>query len=168
MGNVSKIIGEVKLGSGFDREKGSWNLPFSVELGESVHIHWQDIRIEMDTQDFEEFVYSLNKANEAWIKDGKPKTSLSAKFYGKWKGEEQYNHFSIKDRKKTHTENGKLRHHFRVFPRTQHGKKYYDNKVVIELQQGGQYHIHYKNFRIELGSKQFKQIAKIFKRVLNE
>ena len=51
-------------------------------------------------------------------------------------------------------------HHFRKFPRTESGELFFDTKFQVELQKASQYHIHYKNFRIELGKNRLKDMAK--------
>lgn len=163
MGAIEKIIGKVDLGKPDHKpEEGKWNLPFAIELHENFHIHWQDIRIEMDAKDFDDFVTAMVKAREQWIKDGKPNHLPQTKWYGRWPGEENM-HF-YKDRLKQKNEKGEICHHFRYFPRTESGKRYYDNIFQIEKQRRGQYHIHYKNFRWELG-EQIKKIAEIFKKL---
>ncbi len=166
MGSIKRIVGKVELGeSDHKPEIGKWNLPFAIELHENFHIHWQDVRIEMDSDDFEEFALSVKNAYDNWVKDGKPKTISPTKWYGRWLGEENM-HF-YKDRLVRTNELGKICHHFRAFPRTESGKKYYDNVFQIEEQARGQYHIHYKNFRIELGKEQMKSIALACQGVLN-
>jgi hypothetical protein len=168
MGSIDKIVGKVDLGEPDHKPTvGKWNLPFAIELKEDFHIHWQDMRIEMDAEDFEEFFISMKKAYEAWKKDGKPKTLPKCKWYGRWLGEENM-HF-YKDRLKRTNAKGKTCHHFRYFPRTQSGKRYYDGVFIAEKQRGdGRYHFHYKNFRWELGRWQAKKVAQEMVKVLNE
>ena len=38
---------------GWDPQNDQFNLPFTVELKENFHLHWQDMRIEMMPDDFE-------------------------------------------------------------------------------------------------------------------
>lgn len=164
MGNITKIIDKVDLGeSKFRPEEDKWCLPFHIELREDIHIHWQDIRIEMNTDDFENFAISINKAYEKWKSLGKPKVSEDCIYLGDWNGEEEFD-FRF-DRDKKYTKDGKLRHHFRAFPRTERDIIIEDNACQLELQVNGQYHLHYKNFRLELGPKITKQIAEIFKKI---
>ena len=168
MGSIKKIVGKVDLGEpDHNPTEGKWNLPFAVELHENIHIHWQDIRIEMDTEDFEEFALSIANAYKNWKDDGSPKGLSATKWYGRWVGEENM-HF-YKDRLTKINALGKTSHLFRKFPRTESGKKYYDGVFQIEKQNGdGRYHIHYKNFRWELGKKQCKQVAEEFSNVVKE
>jgi len=147
---------------GWDKDREQFNLPFVIELEEDFHIHWQDMRIEMDGEDFDEFVIALKKAHDRWVVDGKPKTLLKKKKYGWLDGERPEK--SYKNQK--YNAYGKLSHHFRTFPRSENGKLIYDNAFQIEEQDGGQYHIHYKNFRFELGKNTIKDIAKIFEKLL--
>ena len=67
MGNIEKIVSKVSLPdpAGWDPKNDQMNLPFTVELKENFHIHWQDIRIEMMPEDFENFVLALTKAYES-------------------------------------------------------------------------------------------------------
>jgi len=169
MGSIKAITGKVDMGEQEHApEKGKWNLPFTIELKENIHIHWQDIRIEMSVDDFSDFVTALLNAKKRWEELGKPETLPQCEWLAFWPGEEKY-HF-YKDRLKRHTEDGKLRHHFRTFDRSE-GKKgvQKDNVCQLELQQRGQYHFHYKNFRFEWGAKQVKEMAeKIWKNVGKE
>ena len=168
MGNIIKIISKEILPdpAGWEPMKDQYNLPFTVELKENFHIHWQDIRIEMMPNDFENFVKALNDAYERWSKDNKPKESSEMKRYGWWPGEEEYDFY--KDRDQKYTKNNQLRHHFQKFPRTESGKLYFDSIFQIELQQAGQYHIHYKNFRLELGKNRLKKMAKAMSNSIDE
>ncbi len=166
MGNIAKIVGKIDLGKPDSNPKeGKWNIPFSVELREDIHIHWQDIRIEMTAQDFDDFCTSLNNAHKVWVDMGKPNTSDKVCWMGRWVGEDTLDHY--KDRLQKLDSKGRLRHHFKYFPRTQGDKLYYDNVFIIEKQKGdGRYHFHYKNFRWELGKKQAKQIANLMQGIL--
>ena len=167
MGSIAKIEGKVDLGPpDHNVLEGKWNLPFAIELKENIHIHWQDIRIEMNVQDFEAYATAMINALNEWKKIGKPKSLPQCNWLARWPGEETY-HF-YKDRLKRLNIFGKLCHHFRNFPRTEGGKRINDNCFQIERQTKGQYHIHYKNFRWELGAKQAKRIAEAFKGVSND
>ena len=159
MGNIKKIPAKVTLPDpqGWDPEQEQFNLPFTVELKENFHLHWQDVRIEMMPDDFENFVSAINKAYDKWIKDGKPSEFPQITRYGWWPGEEEYDFF--RDRDKKLNKNNEPCHHFRKFPRTESGKLYFDTMFQVELQHAGQYHIHYKNFRIELGKDRLKKMA---------
>jgi len=159
MGNIKKITGKIDLHepAGWDPEKGQFNLPFTIELKENFHIHWHDIRIEMMPEDFENFFHAINKAYHEWVKDGKPKELQKIKRYGWWPGEEGFDFYLDRDRK--HNKNNEPCHHFRIFPRTEMGKIYFDSIFQIELQKTDQYHIHYKNFRLELGKERLKNMA---------
>jgi len=66
----------------------------------------------------------------------------------------------IEDRDKQKTIENNPCHHFRKFPRTQAGKLFFDSIFQVELQKAGQYHIHYKNLRIELGKKRLDDMAR--------
>ena len=79
------------------------------------------------------------------------------KRYGCWTGEE--NNDFHKERDKQYNEKNELCHHFRKFPRTESGKLFFDSILQIEKQKPGQYHIHYKNFRLELTEERFKKIC---------
>lgn len=163
MGNIREILARVNLPSpelGWDEKEESFCLPFSVELKENIHIHWQDIRIEMTAADFSEFAQAISRAHNSWIQDGKPETSHHVKFYGAWPGEEEFD-FS-KDRHLRKDRFGHLRHHYRLFPRTQMGELYYDSILQIEIQHYNWFHIHYKNFRYEIGPKSFLSVADAF------
>lgn len=164
MGHIAKITGKANLPTpeGWDVQKEQFNLPFTVELKENFHVHWQDIRIEMMPEDFDHFVESLVKAHEEWKKDGKPQELEHSKRYGWWPGEEGYDF--DKDRDKKLNKNSKPCHHFKLFPRTESGNLNFDSICQIELQVNGQYHVHYKNFRIELGKNTFKEIANAMKK----
>ena len=159
MGNIEKIVSKVSLPdpAGWDPKNDQMNLPFTVELKENFHIHWQDIRIEMMPEDFENFVLALTKAYESWKKDGRPSELNNMKRYGCWTGEE--NNDFHKERDKQYNEKNELCHHFRKFPRTESGKLFFDSILQIEKQKPGQYHIHYKNFRLELTEERFKKIC---------
>lgn len=168
MGSIKAVTGKVDLGKPEHApERGKWNLPFTVELKENIHIHWQDLRIEMNVDDLVKFSEALQKAVKRWEELGKPKTLPVCEWLAFWPGEEQY-HF-YKDRLKETTEDGTVRHHFRTFDRTEGGKGIQsDNVLQLELQHRGQYHFHYKNFRIELGAEQTKQASEVFKNVGKE
>jgi len=159
MGNIERICEKLELPNpkGWDPKNDQFNLPFTVELKENFHIHWQDIRLEMMPSDFENFFHSIKNAYEQWIKDGKPQELNIMKRYGWWPGEENYDF--IKDRDKMMNKNNLSCHHFRLFPRTESGNLFFDSIFQIELQKSGQYHIHYKNFRLELSRKRLEDMA---------
>lgn len=161
LGDIEKITARVNLPEpgGWYPEKGQFNLPFAIELREDWHIHWGDIRIEMTSEDFEGFALAIQQAYENWIRDGKPEILPEMKRYGEWPGEEGLDHFKGEDRNSPKTSNGKTRFHFKKFPRTERGKLYFDHVCQIELQRGGWYHIHYKNFRLELSKEQLKKLG---------
>lgn len=164
MGHIAKITAKVPLlnPEGWNMEKEQLNLPFTVELKENFHLHWQDVRIEMMSDDFDNFVEALTEARKKWIKDGKPKELPEVKRYGWWPGEEEYD-FN-KDREIKYNKNSELCHHYKIFPRSESGKLNFDSVFQIEFQVNGQYHIHYKNFRIELGRNRFNEMAKAMKK----
>jgi len=156
MGNIRKILGKFKLPNlGWKPKENSYNLPFSIELKENIHIHWQDMRIEMDSDTFDKFVRAMNYAQYEWIKDGKPSSKDTMARYGWWPGETG-RHF-IKNR------NMKDGHNFKIFPRTESGNLIYDNKIQLERQKNGQFHLHWKNFRFEFGKKTFVALREMFK-----
>ena len=159
MGDIEKISVKLELSDpkGWDPKNEQFNLPFAVELRENFHIHWQDLRLEMLPEDFEKFHNAIHDAYLAWNKDGKPTKFENVKRYGFWPGEEDYDFH--KDRDKPRNKDGKPCHHFRKFPRTESGKQFFDSVFQIELQKAGQYHIHYKNLRIELGKKRLESMA---------
>lgn len=160
MGDIVKITGKEILPDpeGWNIPKEQFNLPFTVELKENFHIHWQDLRIEMMPKDFEKFAKAITKAYQKWEDDGKPQELDQVKRYGFWEGEENYDFH--KDRDEKFTPSGELCHHFQKFPRTERGELFFDTVFQVELQKVGQYHIHYKNLRIELGKNRVKQMAK--------
>ena len=163
MGNIREVLGKVELPSpdlGWNEEKESFCLPFSVELKEDIHIHWQDIRIEMTIKDFDEFVQSISRAHKLWVEDGKPESLDETKWYGAWPGEEEYDFHE--GRNKREDKLGRLRHHYRLFPRTERGNLYYDSYMQIEIQHYNWFHIHYKNFRWEIGPNSFLAVANQF------
>lgn len=164
MGHIAKITAKVELPNpeGWNMEKEQFNLPFTVELKENFHLHWQDVRIEMMPEDFDNFVEALVNAREEWKKDGKPKEQENTKRYGWWPGEEGYDF--DKDRDKKLNKNSEPCHHFKLFPRTESGNINFDSVFQVELQVNGQYHFHYKNFRIELGKNRFKEMANAMKK----
>lgn len=161
MGHIAKILGKYKMDGpeGWKPEEGQYNLPFTVELKENIHIHWQDLRIEMMPEDFDDFVEAINKAHERWKEDGKPEELDEMKRYGWWPGEEGYDWGQ--DRYEKYNKEGELCHNFRTFPQTEHGKLKFDNIFQIELQKDNQYHIHYKNFRFEMGKQRFNKLAEL-------
>ena len=161
MGHIAKILGKYQMygPEGWKPEEGQYNLPFTVELKENIHIHWQDLRLEMMPEDFEDFVEAINKAHERWEDDGRPKELDEMKRYGWWPGEEGYKWGQ--DRYEKYNKDGELCHNFRTFPQTEHGKLKFENIFQIELQKDNQYHIHYKNFRFEMGKKRFDKIAEL-------
>ena len=171
MGFIEKITGKVKLPDpeGWEPEKEQFNLPFAIELKEDWHIHWADIRIEMTSDDFDGFAESVTKAHERWIKDGKPETLHEMKRYGEYPGEEGFDHFKKEERNEAIAKNGKTRFHFRKFPRTEKGNMYFDPVFQVELQKArsdakdGWYHLHYKNFRIEISKKQLQEMREAMK-----
>ncbi len=160
LGDIEKILAKIILKDpeGWDPEHDQFNLPFTVELKENFHVHWQDMRIEMMPDDFENFAKAIHDAYEKWKSDGKPKKLESMKRYGWWPGEEGFDFHLQRDRR--YNKNNKLCHHFKKFPRTESGKLNFDSVIQIELQRNKQYHIHYKNLRIELGKNRVKQMAK--------
>lgn len=163
MGAIREILAKVELPSpelGWNVEEESFCLPFSVELRENVHIHWQDIRIEMTAADFDGFAQAINRAHRLWVDDGKPETLEQPKWYGAWPGEEELDFY--RDRHIRKDRFGRLRHHYRLFPRTQADKLYYDSVLQIEIQRYNWLHIHYKNFRWEIGPKSFSTVADAF------
>lgn len=163
MGNIRKVLGKAELPSpdlGWNIEKESFCLPFSVELKEDIHLHWQDIRIEMTVDDFNEFAQAINRAHKMWVGDGKPESLDETKWYGAWPGEEEYDFYE--DRHYRENRLGHLCHHYRLFPRTEMDKLYYDSVMQIEIQHYNWFHIHYKNFRWEIGPKAFLSVAKQF------
>lgn len=165
MGNIDKIVAKVDLPEpeGWDPPRDQFNLPFTVELKENFHIHWHDVRIEMMPDDFENFVTALNEAYNRWKNDGKPKEAEVMKRYGWWPGEEEYDFYNDRDKKRNSYND--ICHHFRKFPRTESGKLYYDSIFQLEKQIAGQYHIHYKNFRIEIGPTPLKNIIKALQNI---
>ena len=90
------------------------------------------------------------------------------KRYGEYPDEEDFDHFKFNDRNNPKNKSGKTRFHFKKFPRTEKGKLHFDPSFQIQLQKSrsdapdGWYHLHYKNFRIEIGRKQLKEMAKAF------
>lgn len=163
MGAIREILAKVELPPpelGFNPEKESFCLPFSVELREDVHIHWQDIRIEMTAADFDEFAQAISRAHRLWVEDGKPETLEGVKFYGAWPAEEDLDFY--RDRHLQQDRLGRLRHHYRLFPRTEGGKLYYDSVLQVEIQRYNWLHIHYKNFRWEVGPRHFLSVADAF------
>ena len=159
MGDIEKICDKVTLPDpkGWDPENDQFNLPFTVELKENFHIHWQDIRLEMMPNDFENFFKSIKNAYEQWVSDGKPMELNSMKRYGCWPGEENYDF--RKDRDVMMNIHNHPCHHFQLFPRTESGNLFFDSIFQIELQKAGQYHIHYKNFRLELSRKRLEDMT---------
>lgn len=176
MGFIEKITGKVKLPepNGWNPEKNQFNLPFAIELKENWHLHWADIRIEMMSEDFEGFAKAIDSAYKKWVNDGKPETLNEMKRYGEWPGEEGMDHFKTEDRNNPKTKDGKTRFHFKKFPRTEGGELYFDPVFQIELQKArhdakdGWYHLHYKNFRIEMGRKQLQEMAQAMKDSVDE
>ena len=168
LGDIVKISAKEILTEpeGWSYEKEQFNLPFAIELRENFHIHWQDIRIEMMPEDFENFFIAMNNAYQEWVKDGKPRKLDEAKRYGFWPGEEGYDFH--KDRDKKFNKFNQLCHHFRKFPRTEKEKLFFDSVLQVELQRRGHYHIHYKNFRIELGKNRVKQMAKALQNTVED
>jgi len=164
MGDIRTILARVETPQtdGWNPCAESYCLPFTVELREDFHIHWQDIRLEIRPEDFEKLVTALNRAYELWCADGKPKTQKKMVRYGWWPGEEQYD-FG-RDRGARLNRENETCHHFSLFPRTEGGALYFDTVLQIELQARGQYHIHYKNFRWELGSRTFLLLADAFRK----
>lgn len=163
MGDIREVLAKVQLPSpelGWNEEKESFCLPFSIELKENIHIHWQDIRIEMTAADFDEFARAVHRAHKLWVEDGKPETLEQVRFYGAWPGEEELDFY--RDRHIREDRFGRLRHHYRLFPRTQSGKLYYDSALQIEIQRYNWFHIHYKNFRWEIGPRSFLAVADAF------
>jgi len=155
MGNIRKILGKFLLPNrGWRPKENSYNLPFSIELKENFHIHWQDMRIEMEAKDFGFFYSAMHCAAAAWIDDGMPDRLKRMRRYGWWRGEKD-RHF-VRDRNK---EPG---HNFQIFPRTEKGDLIYDNAIQLERQKNGQYHLHWKNFRFEFGKKTFVALRAMF------
>ena len=176
MGDIKKITAKVDLPEpgGWDPEKDQFNLPFAIELKENWHVHWADIRIEMTSEDFEGFAKSIIAAYENWEKDGKPPVLPEMKRYSEYPDEEGFDHFKNDDRNNPRNNSGKPRFHFKKFPRTESGKQYFDPTFQIELQKprpdapNGWYHLHYKNFRIEIGRKQLIEMAEAFQNSLKK
>ena len=162
LGDIEKISAKVTLKDpeGWDPENDQFNLPFTVELKENFHVHWQDMRIEMMPDDFENFAKSIHNAYEKWKSDGKPKELESMKRYGFWPGEEEFDFREQRDEK--YNKNNELCHHFKKFPRTESGELFFDPIFQIELQKAGWYHLHYKNFRIEMNKQMLKEMSKTF------
>ena len=155
MGNISKIFGKFKLPNlGWRPKKNSYNLPFTIELKENFHIHWQDVRMEMDADTLSCLWVALDDAWNSWDDDDRPENLKDMKRYGWWPDEEGRDFY--KDRNK---EDG---HNFKTFPRTEGGKQYYDNAIQLEKQKGGQYHLHWKNFRMEFGKKTLLALKEMF------
>ena len=165
MGHIKKIVGKVKLPEpgGWDPEKGQFNLPFAIELRECWHIHWADMRIEMTSEDFEPFAKAIHQAYQNWVTDGKPEILSEMKRYGEWPGEEGLDHF--KERNMPKTKSRSTRFHYKKFPRTESGKLYFEPVFQVELQEAGWYHLHYKNFRLELGKDQLKNMVNAMKKI---
>ena len=80
MGDIEKISGKLELSDpkGWNPKSEQFNLPFAVELRENFHIHWQDLRLEMLPDDFENFHNAIHDAYLSWIKDGKPSECLKS------------------------------------------------------------------------------------------
>ena len=95
-----------------------------------------------------------------------PYTSSLSTLSASWEGEEEYDFHNDRDEK--FTPSGELCHHFQKFPRTERGKMFFDTIFQVELQKVGQYHIHYKNLRIELGKNRVKQMAKALQDTVND
>ena len=72
MGDIVKITGKAVLPDpeGWNIPQEQFNLPFTVELKENFHIHWQDLRIEMMPKDFEKFAQAIIKSYQKWTDDG--------------------------------------------------------------------------------------------------
>jgi hypothetical protein len=69
MGKVKYLLSKLKLKPESDR----YNNLYSVERADdSFHIHWRNIRIESDKEEFELFTYIINIARQKWIDEGKP------------------------------------------------------------------------------------------------
>jgi len=170
MGDIAKITARVPLPKpeGWNPENGQFHLPFAIELREDWHIHWGDIRIEMTSEDFEGFAIAMADAYKEWIKDGKPEILNEMKRYGEWPGEEGMDHFKKDDRNNPITPSNKTRFHFKSFPRTESGKLYFDPVCQIELQKAGWFHIHYKNFRLELNRDQLRRLGEAMIKSTNE
>jgi len=164
MGDIAKVAGTMKLPEpeGWNPPKGQFNLPFAIELKEDWHIHWADMRIEMTSKDFEGFALAIGKSYEQWKKDGKPETLPEMKRYGVWPGEDGMDHFKGDDRNNPYSPSNELRFHFKKFPRTETGKLFFEPIFQIELQKAGWYHLHYKNFRIEMNKQMLKEMSEIF------
>ena len=102
MGDIEKISGKLELSDpkGWNPKSEQFNLPFAVELRENFHIHWQDLRLEMLPDDFENFHNAIHDAYLSWIKDGKPSELDDVKRYGYWPGEESYDFHEDRDKQK--------------------------------------------------------------------
>jgi hypothetical protein len=152
VGNIKDILANRAMPDqrlGWDPKAQSFNLPFTIEQREDIHIHWQDTRLEMDASDFDSFAEAVAKAREAWIKAGRPHKMEKTARRATWPGEESLDFRKDRDVKKDPF--GRLRHHFRRFPRTESGKLNRDSVLQIELQANEQVHLHYRNLRIEMG-----------------
>ena len=121
----------------------------------------EDIKDKEDNMDIGENTFLKLREEKLRLKEELDQV----KRYGWWPGEEDYDFH--KDRDEKFNKSGEPCHHFQKFPRTEKGKLFFDSVFQIELQKVGQYHIHYKNLRIELGKNRIKQMARAFQKTVD-
>lgn len=134
----------------------SQNLPkrsnskaLTVDIAENIHLHYRDLRIEYSIEEYIHFMEHLNKMYENFLK---------------WR--ESNPNWKESDPSTFDDENGV------VFGKPKNILKeksdYWDDRISIEKKTSGDYHIKWRNYRIEMDEKSFNRWIIAFTDVIPE
>ncbi len=135
MGNTIKTLAEKKLKA----ESDIYSDFLSLEICENFHIHWRNLRMLFNKEEFEIFCKSVISSYRAWVLARKPNPEI-----GKSLPEYLYS--------------GKIN--------PIHGER--PNDFAIEVQGDLPYmpknfiHLHYKSLRLDVSHKEFLELADLF------
>lgn len=129
MGNVVKKLKEKEL-----KDKSDiYSDVFKIERCEDFHIHWRNLRMIFDKEEFEAFYKGVSEAYKEWEKQGKPDPE----------GEEPKDLFAGKVKPK----HGRRPNDFVI---EVNGKTHYMPEMI---------HIHYRSLRLDLSKKELKELC---------
>jgi hypothetical protein len=129
MGKIDKILANKNI-----PKKGMLNSRLIIEWCENIHLHYRDMRMEFDEEDFEQLAITMF--------DG----------YLKYKNIKKEKPKAIGNENKYHV----------LSQSTIEGAGEFADRLQIELQKEGHIHIHYRNLRLEMKKEDFLNIASAF------
>ncbi len=140
MGNTIKTLEEKKIKA----ESDIYSDFFSWEICENFHLHWRNLRMLFNKEEFELFYRAVVSAHTKWEELGKPSPHI-----------DKENQASIPP---TYLFTGKLN--------PVHGER--PNDFTIEVQGDLPHmpknfiHLHYKSLRLDVSHKEFLELADLF------